>query len=197
MALNYQRDSYKLWETALATYNDETTSDVFNILAVSNMSEGTLREKLTKHKLALQPNKHVATWMKIAATVSTEWGSFSQLIADTDSDFLKLRKSLQIEYKQGFPYLSGPKIFNYWSYILGAYCNVNFKNKEYIEIAPDTHITKCSIKLGVISETEASSLSRDQISERWRQTLAGSGITPIEMHPPLWFWSRNNFVCSL
>lgn len=197
MALNYQRDSYKLWEAALATYNDETTKDVFDILAVSTMSEETLREKLTKHKLALQPNKHIVTCMKIAATVSKEWGSFSQLIEAVNRDFLKLRELLQVEHKKGFPYLSGPKIFNYWSFILGAYCDVSFKNKEYIEIAPDTHITKCSIRLGVISKEEAETLSRDQISERWRQVLTGSDITPIEMHPPLWFWSKNNFVYSL
>lgn len=30
MALNYQRNSYTLWENALKTYNDETTRFVFN-----------------------------------------------------------------------------------------------------------------------------------------------------------------------
>lgn len=30
MALNYQRNSYKLWESALNTYNDKETNFVFN-----------------------------------------------------------------------------------------------------------------------------------------------------------------------
>ena len=30
MALNYQRNSYKLWESALETYNDKETRFVFN-----------------------------------------------------------------------------------------------------------------------------------------------------------------------
>ena len=30
MALNYQRNSYSLWESALKTYNDDETSFVFN-----------------------------------------------------------------------------------------------------------------------------------------------------------------------
>lgn len=197
MALNYQRDSYTLWENALKTYNDTETKDVFDVSAVVNMSESEVREKLQKYKLALQPNKHIATWMKIATTISNECGSFEDLLEITTSDFLSLKNLVQIEHKKGFPYLSGPKIFNYWSFILGEYCDVSFTNKQHIGIAPDTHITKCSVKLGVITEAEASLLSRDDISERWRLQLEGSDITPIEMHSPLWFWSKNGFIYDL
>ena len=28
-----------------------------------------------------------------------------------------------------------------------SYCNVDLKNSEFIEIAPDTHVKQCSIKL--------------------------------------------------
>ncbi len=54
-----------------------------------------------------------------------------------------------------------------------------------------------SILLGVITQDEADILSKDEVSGRWRNLLAGSGITPIEMHPPLWFWSRNGFIYKL
>jgi len=37
MALNYQRDSYKLWENALKTWQDEETRDVFDVEAVTKM----------------------------------------------------------------------------------------------------------------------------------------------------------------
>lgn len=66
-------------------------------------------------------------------------------------------------------------------------------NSNLIEIAPDTHITKCSIKLGVIKGNE----SKEQISNIWREALKGSNITPIQMHPVLWFWSKNNFLFKL
>ena len=104
---------------------------------------------------------------------------------------------IQQDYKKGFPYLSGPKIFNYWSFILGEYGKVKLHNREYIEIAPDTHITQCSVLLGVITQNEADNLSKDEVSEKWRKLLIGSGITPIEMHSPLWFWSRNGFLYKL
>lgn len=71
------------------------------------------------------------------------------------------------------------------------------RNRGFIEIAPDTHITKCSVLLGVVSEQEAKTFSKEQISKKWREILDGSGIAPIDMHPPLWFWSRNGFVYKL
>jgi len=150
-----------------------------------------------KYKLALQPNKHIKTWKTIAETVHREWGSLSNFIKASEDDFLILKDLVQRKYKKGFPYLSSPKIFNYWSFILGQYGGVQLKNLDQIGIAPDTHITQCSVVLGVISQKEAETLSKEEISDRWRNSLKGSEITPIEMHPPLWFWSRNGFLYKL
>lgn len=155
MSLNYQRDSYKLWESALKT------------------------------------------WNKIAKTVTDNWGAIGNLLKSVDYDYLRLRDIVQREHKSGFPYLSGPKIFNYWCFIIQKYGKVRLRNSEYIEIAPDTHITKCSVILGVITQKESESLTKEQLSERWRTLLHGTGINPIDMHSPLWFWSRNNFQFRL
>lgn len=197
MALNYQRDSYKLWESVLKTWQDTETRKVFDVLEVSKMSDEELRGHLMKYKVALQPNKHISTWKKIATVIAEEWGSFTKFIESTDEDFLVLKDIVQNKYKKQFPYLSGPKIFNYWSFILGEYGGIHLKNKGCIEIAPDTHITQCSVILGVITENESVVLSKDQISEKWRTLLKGTNIAPIEMHPPLWFWSRNGFLFKL
>lgn len=197
MSLNYQRDSYKLWEAALKTYQDEDAKRVFDIRWSAEASPEQLRRFLLKNKVALQPNKHIATWQKISQTIFGNWGSLTKLCEVCEYDFLKLKETVQKERKSGFPYLSGPKIFNYWSFILQLYGGVNLKNAQYIDIAPDTHITKCSVLLGVINNAEAISLTKEQISEKWREALDGSGINPIDMHPPLWFWSRNGFLFKL
>jgi hypothetical protein len=197
MALNYQRNSYKLWESALTTFNDTKTKDVFYLEKINALNENELRKKLTKHKLALQPNKQTSTWNTIANTVLNEFGSFEELFAKTNNDFLELKESIQTTYKKGFPYLSGPKIFNYWSHIIQEYGKQKLSNSEFIEIAPDTHVTKCSVMLGVITKEEAQKVSKEEINSRWRKALAESGITPIEMHPPLWFWSKNDFTFKL
>lgn len=197
MSLNYQRDSYKLWGSALKTYNDPETRPVFDLESCSGMGESELRELLMKHRLALQPNKHVQTWQRIAKTIHNNWGSIKGLIESSDSDFLNLKRLVQSDFKKGFPYLSGPKIFNYWSFIIQEYGQVRLKNSDLIDIAPDTHITQCSVRLGIISAEESETLSREDVSARWRDLLKGSGINPIQMHPPLWFWSRNGFRFEL
>jgi len=197
MSLNYQRDSYKLWESALKTFNDKETRFVFDVSMVAKTSEDELRKALMKYKLSLQPNKHINTWKTISKTVYDNWGSFSKLFEIADNDFLVLKRLANIDHKKGFPYLSGPKIFNYWSFIISTYGKINLTNREYIEIAPDTHITQCSVKLGVITAKEADTLSKEELSKKWRRLLKGSGINPIDMHPPLWFWSKNGFIYNL
>jgi hypothetical protein len=197
MSLNYQRNSYKLWESALKTFNDAETKKIFDVKYSANIDEEQLRSYLIKYKIALQPNKHIATWQKISKTISENWGTIGNLLKFAEFDFLKLKEVVQKQFKKGFPYISGPKIFNYWSFIIQEYCKVKLKNSEFIEIAPDTHITKCSVILGVISKKESECLAKEKISEIWRELLKGTGINPIDMHAPLWFWSRNNFQFKL
>ncbi len=36
-----------------------------------------------------------------------------------------------------------------------------------------------------------------EISNIWHKLLKGTGIDPIDMHSPLWFWSRSNFQYRL
>ncbi len=197
MALNYQRDSYKLWQSALKTFNDKETNFVFDINKNISVSKEKLREAFLKHKLALQPNKHIDTWFKISKTVKENWGSFNNFIKFANSDFLILQNIIQKNHKKDFPYLSGPKIFNYWSFILSTYRGVKLKNRNYIEIAPDTHITQCSVRLGIIKKAQLENISKEKLSEKWRKILERTGIDPIDMHPPLWFWSRNGFIYKL
>ena len=52
MALNYQRNSYKLWEAALLTYNDPTTQFVFDPCKVFLVEEDILRTALVKLHLS-------------------------------------------------------------------------------------------------------------------------------------------------
>ena len=109
MSLNYQRDSYKLWESVLKTFNDSETKIVFDVQSSANLNEEQLRTFLTKYKIALQPNKHIATWQKIAKTISENWGTVDNLLKSADYDFLKLKDIVQRQFKKGFPYLTGPK----------------------------------------------------------------------------------------
>lgn len=69
MALNYQRNSYKLREAALTAYEDPETHRIFSIEQSAKASFEDLQAALVKHKVALQPNKHTSTWQTIAKTI--------------------------------------------------------------------------------------------------------------------------------
>ncbi len=140
MALNYQRDSYKLWIAALKTFNDSTTNFVFDVKKVSKSNVSDVRAALLKYKLALQPNKHIATWMAISNTIYNQWGSFEEFFKATGGDFLVLKQLITKDFKKDFPYLSGPKIFNYWSFIISTYGGITLLNKDAIEIAPEINL---------------------------------------------------------
>lgn len=51
MALNYQRNSYMLWKSALQSYMDVATAGIYDPHYVASIAEGTLREMLTKYKV--------------------------------------------------------------------------------------------------------------------------------------------------
>lgn len=73
MALNYQRNSYTLRQSALAAYNDPETHRIFDIQKSAKASTEELQAALLKHKVALQPNRHTATRQKITKTIHTHW----------------------------------------------------------------------------------------------------------------------------
>lgn len=190
VTINFQRNSPAMWKSANATWHDTETQVVFFPEWVAAHSEDELREKLVKHKLALQPNKHTTIWRAIALTLHTYYDNDPRkIIEEANSDAGALVTLLQKTHRDRFPYLSGPKLSNYWPFILSLYTNVQFANQHLISIIPDTHVIQSSIKLGMVP-ADASSLA---VEAAWRELLEGSDLTPSTMHPVLWNWSRNNF----
>ncbi len=194
MALNYQRNSYKLWESALKSYNDEDCRLIFNPQKVLSMTKEELGDKLTKYGVALQLNKQPAIWLKLCQTLVENFdGSVVKLFSTNNFD-IKNIKDYITSNKKLFPYLSGTKILNYWLYVLTNYTDFKFEGREEITIAPDTHVLQASVRLGVIREEELrKSNIRDITSQRWKEILKGKEIQPIDLHTPFWLWSRNGF----
>ena len=69
MALNYQKNSYTLWESALKTYTDEETRFVFDPKMCLQKSFEEVQHALTKYKVALQPTKQTEIWIKLCKTI--------------------------------------------------------------------------------------------------------------------------------
>ena len=101
-------------------------------------------------------------------------------------------------HKKKFPYLGGNKICNYWLYVLEQYTDIEFIDRENITVAPDTHVVQASVKLGVISESEASQSNVQEIvAARWEEILKGTDLKPIDVHTPMWLWSRGKFSVEI
>lgn len=195
MALNYQRNSYTLWKSIAETYADSKQNWVFDLSRASEAPIDELREALIAHKIALQPNKHPVIWQKIAAALQ-EAGGAQQLVLQNGSSIRQLREYVQQTHKSEFPYLSGPKIFNYWLYVMESYCKIKWIDRAEISIAPDTHILQSSVRLGIApaSVLDGSAKSRELVALQWKELLEGSQFAPIDIHTPLWLWSRGGFI---
>ncbi len=195
MALNYQRNSYKLWESADRTWNDKETNFVFDTKKVSKSSFEHVQKALVKYKVALQQNKQTEIWIKLCNTFNELFdGDIRKLFKLNDYDVNKIRNYIQKENKSKFPYLSGNKICNYWLYVLYQYTDIKYKNIEDLTVAPDTHVVKATYRLGLITEEELK-LSNVQliVIDRWNEILKGTKYNPIDIHTPMWLWSRNGF----
>lgn len=190
VCINFQRQSPAMWAAALKTWEDESTRYLFFPEKLAGVPVEKVRADLTKHKLGLQPNKHTFIWTTIAQTLFEYYDSDPRkIIEEAEGDAGKLITLLQVTHKKRFPYLSGPKLSNYWPYILSHYTDVVFANPQEISIIPDTHVIQSSVMLGLV-EPGASSI---QVEAAWKSLLKDTGINPSRVHPALWNWSRNKF----
>lgn len=195
MTLNYQRSSYVLWKACTAAFDDPETGWVFDPAAVAASAETDLREALLKHRVALQPTRHPDIWRRNAEGLVRHTGGSVRALFETCGWNLAAVKALLAAEKPSFPYLSGPKISNYWLYVLCSYMSWPLAGREALTVAPDTHVVAASRRLGLIAQAGLDGpMLVSRIAEDWRRVLDGSGYAPIDMHTPLWLWSRGGFA---
>lgn len=155
MALNYQRNSYTLWESANQTFQDEETRFVFNPKECVNRSFEEVQYALTKYKVALQKNKQTEIWISLCYTFLDLFdGDIRKLFDQFNNDVNQIKIFIQKENKKKFPYLSGTKICNYWLYVIWQYTDREYQNMECLTVAPDTHVVQATYRLGLITEEE-------------------------------------------
>lgn len=196
MALNYQRNSYVLWECANKLYRE--VPKMFDCGTVISMPEKELRETLVQYKVALQPNKQPEIWKTLCNTFGERFdGDVRKFFWDRELKAAAVKDYIR-ENKKSFPYLGGNKICNYWLYVMEQYTDAKFSDREQITVAPDTHVIQASTKLGVITaEEEKSSDVQRKLAERWSELLKGTEWEPIDVHTPMWLWSRGKFAVDI
>ena len=79
-------------------------------------------------------------------------------------------------------------------YVIYQYTDRRYKNIEKLTVAPDTHVCKATLKLGLINDEEFNSSNVQLIViERWQELFKDTKYKPIDIHTPLRLWSRNGF----
>ena len=194
MCLNYQRNSYKLWDACTAAYFDRDVSWIFSPKLVAASDEDHLRPALIKHKVALQPNKHTNNWKRVSGGIMKYGqGDMRRILENDDYDIAKIREFIQSNRKD-FPYLAGHKICNYWLFVLLQYTSFPISNRHALTIAPDTHVLNASVRLGLLSSDDLDKANAQTLcSDSWDKLLAHSDFIPIDIHTPLWLWSRQGY----
>lgn len=75
---------------------------------------------------------------------------------------------------------------------------MKFVDRENITVAPDTHVIQASERLGIISlEETGQSNVQEIVAQRWQEILKGTDFVPIDIHTPMWLWSRGKFSVEI
>lgn len=190
VSINFQRNSPAMWAAALRTYEDPETNYLFYPEKVVVEQREKIQLDLAKHKLSLQRNKHADIWIRLCQTLNKYYENDPSLILAFDNyDVSAIINTLRVLRKKDFPYLSGTKMANYWLYILNQFTNVELNNLSLISIIPDTHVIQASVVLGITNPNDSPEL----VAQKWFDLLEGTDVSPIQMHPILWNWSRAGF----
>lgn len=193
-SVNYRRSSSALWSAACDAYVDPELGWLFDLRSVCESEPPRLRDALVSSRVAIQPIRQVQNWQVISRGVLEGWGSFRGLVEECGS-VAELRQVVCSSHKSSFPYLSGPKLFNYWCFLLARKGLAQFPDDELIDIAVDSHVAKASREIGLVPAGDTSSAVA--IAAKWRTALAGSAIRPSDLTVPLWLWSRSGFSPSI
>ena len=189
-SINFQRNSPAMWASALKTYTDPETNYLFSPEKVVKHSRNSIQKDLIKYRLALQTNKHTDIWIKISETLAKYYsGDPREVLKEAKYNVIEILENLQNVKKSLFPYLGGKKLSNYWLFILNKFTDVKLKNVAMLSVIPDTHVLQSTVKLGLHNGAVTAEIA----DKLWRDLLVGTDLYPVDMHPVLWNWSRNNF----
>jgi len=145
---------------------------------------------LAKYSLASFRDKHTDIWYRIALTLDNDYGGDPRVFLATCDYDVKIVRETLLRRRKDFPYLSGPKLANYWLYMLTCFTDVPLRKRDAITIIPDVHIIRASVRLGIVSEPVS---DRSAVADAWKAVLRGTTIAPVDLHAPLWRWSRMGF----
>ena len=194
VALNYNRDARRLWETTRRLWDEE--SWLFNPRSlVVEYDRPNVVDVFERNGIRYW-RRDAATWYQVASTLVESYrGSVLSLVASVECDAVQLLQRVRTEE---FPFLGGEKIGPLWCRLLHEDV-VRLDRIGEIPIPVDVHVRRVSGELVGVFESD------DDVREFWDEFCALSGFDPVLVDQPLWLigthwdeWGREYLaeVCS-
>ncbi len=148
VALDYLRDSHRLYNAGRATFEDEATQWVYLPVVVEQARFKDVARALKKYGLAQREEKDTDIWMQLCQKLVDHYrGSVYELLASVN---FHAPSVLEVARSARFPSLSGPKVGSLWVRMLNDSCTP-LKGLEDIPIPVDRHVMNASLALGVVT----------------------------------------------
>jgi hypothetical protein len=193
VALDYLRDSHRLYDAGRATFDDESTRWLYTPEVVECAKFKDVAAALKKHGLAQRESKDTEIWVQVAQKIVDHFkGSVHELLALGDHNAPTV---LSLARNAGLPSLSGPKVGSLWMRMLNDSC-IPLTGLEQIPIPVDRHVMNVSLALGAVTvkglDKELLELPdvTPPVQEVWFRAAELGGFKALDLDAATWWLGK-------
>jgi len=210
VSIDYQRDAPALWSASRKTFEDPSTSYLFDSKSLHETPFSKIVEDMQKYNLSKKPRKDAQIWRSVGVTFYKKWnGDPRNFLQDCGWDALTVLKRLKKDahlyngrWAPDYPYLRGDKIGPLWLRMLRDNVGIkNLKNLDKVPIPVDRHVTMATLSLGIVRGKFNGSLKDlfEYIREAWFESVKGLEVNNrpmIALDLDEYLWHLSKYGCS-
>jgi hypothetical protein len=185
ISIDYMTDAVKLWRNARETY--ELYPERFNpseVLAITDRTLTTFLRRLG----ARYPKSGAQTWKGISRILVDKYDGDPRTLTPVPLPISEIKSRLQ-----GFPYLKGGKLSNFYLRAMGENGLLKMTNFNDLDIPVDIQVARFTVYTGVLALLSESyegcvhkNPLRGLIEEVWRNAAKEIATYPWKLDEPMW-----------
>jgi len=211
VTIDYLRDAPELWASSRRTFEDPSTSYLFDYRSVSEAPLGRIAMDMKKHGLSWRLDRDPAFWRGVATSFARKWdGNPKAFLEDCHWEGPTILQRLKADahrnvsrIENDFPGLRGDKIGPLWLRMLRD--NVGITELTRLDCVPipvDVHVARATLALGVVRGQYTGRLEGifQEIRKAWFLAVQGLHVSDramiaLDVDEPLWHLSK--YGCTL
>jgi hypothetical protein len=194
VALDYLRDSNRLYNAGRATFDDPETGWLYEPEEVACARFTAVSKALTKHKLAQRATRDADVWSTVCKKLVDHYqGHVSELLNEAHNSAPQL---LTLIREKSLPSLSGAKVGSLWTRMLSDSC-CKLSGLSEIPIPVDRHVLNSSLAFGAITlnngylrEDLELADATPPVQSVWFSAAALGGFRAIDLDVSLWYLGK-------